>query len=241
LLDWLAVDFMENGWSMKKLHRTILTSKAYRMASSGAALSQANLKIDAQNKFFWHMNPRRMEAETIRDVVLYQAGLLDLSSGGPDIDENQAFDSRRRSLYLRQTPDSQAEFLRLYDQPMPNDCYIRPQSIIPQQALASANSTFFQEASRLLAKSLSGRHASDEDFVRAAFVTIFGAPPTALESAESRKFLASQSALLAQPAGLTRFSDVVETRVAPASDAPQRAREDLIHALLNHNEFITVR
>ncbi len=241
LLDWLAVDFMENGWSMKKLHRMILTSKAYRMASSGVELSESNRKIDPENKFFWHMNPHRMEAETIRDAVLYQAGLLDLTEGGPDIDDNQAFESRRRSLYLRQTPDSQAEFLRLYDQPMPNDCYVRPQSIIPQQALASANSTFFQEASRLLAKSLNGRHGSDEDFIRAAFDTILGAPPTPLELAESRKFLASQSALLAQPERLTRFSEVVDTHVAPAADARQRAREDLIHALLNHNEFITVR
>jgi Protein of unknown function (DUF1553) len=187
------------------------------------------------------MNPHRMEAETIRDAVLYQAGLLDLTTGGPDIDEHQAFDSHRRSLYLRQTPDSQAEFLRLYDQPMPNDCYIRPESIIPQQALASANSTFFQEASRLLAKSLNGRHATDEDFIRAAFDTILGAPPTVLELAESRKFLASQSTLLAQPERLTRFSEVVDTHVPPAPDSRQRARENLIHALLNHNEFITVR
>ena len=59
---------------MKKLHRTLLTSKAYRMVSSGAALSEANKKIDPENKFFWRMNPRRMEAETIRDAVLYQAG-----------------------------------------------------------------------------------------------------------------------------------------------------------------------
>ncbi len=241
LLDYLAVDFMENGWSMKKLHRTLLTSKAYRMVSSGAALSEANKQIDPENKFFWHMNARRMEAETIRDAVLYQAGLLDLTNGGPDIDENQAFDSRRRSLYLRQTPDSQAEFLRLYDQPMPNDCYIRPESIIPQQALASANSTFFQEASRLLAKSLNNRNVADEDFIRAAFNTILGAPPTAVESAESRKFLASQSTLLAKPERLTRFSEVVDTHVPPATDARQRARENLIHALLNHNEFVTVR
>jgi mono/diheme cytochrome c family protein len=241
LLDWLAVDFMDNGWSMKKLHRMLLTSKAYRMASSGMALSEKNKQIDPENKFFWHMNPHRMEAETIRDAVLYQAGLLDLATGGPDIDEHQAFDSHRRSLYLRQTPDSQAEFLRLYDQPMPNDCYVRPESVIPQQALASANSTFFQEASRLLAKSLNGRHATDDDFIGAAFDTILGAPPTVLELAESRKFLASQSTLLAHPERLTRFSEAVDTHVPPAPDSRQRARENLIHALMNHNEFITVR
>ena len=158
LLDWLATNFMDNGWSMKKLHRILLTSKAYRMASSGAVLSATNQKIDADNKFFWHMNPRRMEAETVRDAVLYQAGLLDLSVGGPDIDESQALYSRRRSLYLRQTPESQAEFLRLFDQPNPTECYVRTESIIPQQALATANSTFFGEASRLIARSLNERH-----------------------------------------------------------------------------------
>jgi mono/diheme cytochrome c family protein len=241
LLDWLAVDFMEKGWSMKKLHRMILTSKAYRMASSGAVLSEANRKIDPENKYFWHMNPRRMEAETIRDAVLYQAGLLDLTMGGPDIDENRAFDSHRRSLYLRQTPDSQAEFLRIYDQPIPNDCYVRPQSIMPQQALASTNSTFFEEASRLIAKSLSARYSGDDEFVRAAFSTIVGAPPVAAELVESRKFLASQSALLAQPERLIRFAELAEARIPPAADSRQRAREDLVHALMNHNEFITVR
>jgi hypothetical protein len=241
LLDWLAADFMENRWSMKRLHRMLLTSKAYRMASSGIVLSEANRKIDPENKFFWRMNPHRMEAETVRDAVLEQAGLLDLTMGGPDIDGNQAFYSRRRSLYLRQTPDSQAEILRLFDQPVPTDCYVRTESIIPQQALAGANSTFFAETSRLLATSLSAKHAGDDDFVRAAFQTILNAPPTILELTESRKFLASQTELLAQPAKLTRFSEVADTRVAPAADAKARAREDLIHALLNHNEFITVR
>jgi hypothetical protein len=88
---------------------------------------------------------------------------------------------------------------------------------------------------------LNGRHATDEDFIRAAFDTILGAPPTVLELAESRKFLASQSALLAHPERLTRFSEVVDTHVPPAPDSRQRARENLIHALMNHNEFITVR
>jgi mono/diheme cytochrome c family protein len=244
LLDWLAVDFMNNGWSMKKLHRTLLTSKAYRMASSGAALGSgeaANQKVDPDNKYFWHMNPRRMEAETVRDAVLYQAGLLDLSVGGPDIDESQALYSRRRSLYLRQTPESQAEFLRLFDQPNPTECYVRTESIIPQQALATANSTFFEEASRIIARSLNERYSNPADFIRSAFETILGAPPTAQEIAASRTFLHQQTELLSQPSRLTPFSETVSTRVAPSTDANTRARENLIHALLNHNEFITVR
>lgn len=241
LLDWLATDFMDNGWSMKKLHRLVLMSKAYRMASSGAALSAANRKIDPDNKYFWHMNPHRMEAETVRDAVLYQAGLLDLTTGGPDIDESQALYSRRRSLYLRQTPESQAEFLKLFDQPNPTECYIRTESIIPQQALATANSAFFEETSRLMTRAFNERYAGDEDFVKSAFETILGAPPNPLELAESRKFLAAQAELLSHPAKLTAFSDVVNTRVPPSSDSKVRARENLIHALLNHNEFITVR
>jgi hypothetical protein len=112
---------------------------------------------------------------------------------------------------------------------------------MPQQALASANSTFFEESSRMIAKSLSAKYSADDEFIRAAFNTILGAPPAALELAESRKFLASQSALLAQPEHLTRFGEIADARIAPATDSRQRAREDLVHALMNHNEFITVR
>lgn len=200
LLDWLAVELMENGWSMKHIHRLILTSSAYRMASTGP-----------DTEHFTRVAPHRMEAEVLRDSVLYLAGVLDESESGPDIDENDALKSRRRSLYIRQSPETRAEFLKLFDQPDPTDCYIRTESVIPQQALAVANSTLSLDAARLLADRL----AAKPDFISAAFETTTGVAPTRDEVTESRRFLASM--------------------------APEKARVMFVHALLNHNEFVTIR
>ncbi len=200
LLDWLAVELMENGWSMKHIHRLILTSSAYRMASTGP-----------DTEHFTRVAPHRMEAEVLRDSVLYLAGVLDESESGSDIDENDALKSRRRSLYIRQSPETRAEFLKLFDQPDPTDCYVRTESVIPQQALAVANSSLSLDAARLLADRL----GSKPDFISAAFETVTGVAPTADEVAESRRFLASL--------------------------APEKARVMFVHALLNHNEFVTIR
>ncbi|HWC00964.1 MAG TPA: DUF1553 domain-containing protein, partial [Bryobacteraceae bacterium] len=241
LLDWLAVEFMDSGWDMKKLHRLLVTSKAYRMASSGPELSAANQKIDPENRYFWRMNPHRVEAEVVRDSALYLAGVLDLTEGGPEVDEAQAMFSRRRSVYLRHNPESQAEFLRLFDQPNPTECYIRTESIVPQQALAAAHSSLYEEAARLLAGSLERRAQGEDAFIGEAFETVLGNRPTPVELAECRKFLAEEVAMLSQPSRLTPFGGENLTRVAPASDPKLRARENLVHALLNHNEFVTVR
>ncbi len=242
LLDWLALEFMESGWSMKHVHRLMVTSAAYRMVSSGAELSKANAGIDPDNQYLWRMSPRRMEAEVVRDSVLMLAGMLDPAMGGPDIDEQQGLTSRRRSLYLRQTPDSYVEFLRLFDQPSPVDCYYRTESIMPQQALAAANSLLTTDASRLLAGKIEQRAGAGTDaFVRAAFETVLGAPPTEQELATSKAFLAEQGGLLRDPAKLTRFEAKKETTVDPATAPETRARETFVHALLNHNEFLTVR
>src|SRR5204862_50161 len=79
LLDWLAVEFMDQKWSFKAMHRMMVTSAAYRMDSRPDA---ASLKVDPENKWVWRMNPRRMEAECVRDSVLYLCGALDPGRGG---------------------------------------------------------------------------------------------------------------------------------------------------------------
>jgi len=98
LLDWLAVEFMEKKWSFKAMHRLMVTSAAYRMDSMPDA---ASLKVDPENKWVWRMNPRRMEAECVRDSVLFLCGALDPARGGPDIDQTQGLQVPRRSLYFR--------------------------------------------------------------------------------------------------------------------------------------------
>src|SRR5262249_41933583 len=82
LLDWLAAEFMDRDWSMKKLHRLMVTSSAYRMDSVNDGPGRA---LDPDNRWLWRMNSRRMEAELVRDSVLHVAGNLDLTMGGPDI------------------------------------------------------------------------------------------------------------------------------------------------------------
>ena len=244
LLDWLAVKFMQSNWSMKEMHRLMVTSSVYRMRSSDPDSKDPNLAIDAGNLYYWRMNPRRMEAEIVRDSVLYLAGQLDTRMGGPDIEESKADEIHRRSLYFRHTPDSQVEFLRLFDQPDPTDCYVRSESIVPQQALALSNSRLSLTEARLLARRISqkiGGKASDADFIVDAFETVLDQPPSDAERRASEKFLLEQTHLLAGAASLSKFQPGAAPEVAPSSDPHLRARENLVHALLNHTEFVTIR
>ena len=142
VLDWLAVELMENNWSMKHLHRLIVTSRTWQMASTtGETDTSENRTIDRDNDYLWRMNFQRMDAEIIRDNVLAVSGQLDPTMGGADIDYNKGEETRRRSIYLRHAYEKQMTMLVLFDAASPNECYRRSESIIPQQALALLNST----------------------------------------------------------------------------------------------------
>src|SRR5262249_31381266 len=199
LLNWLAAEFMERRWSMKQMHRLIVTSSAYRMDSTSDAADEAT---DGDNRYLWRMNSRRLEAELVRDSVLHVAGQLDLTMGAPDLDQNLGLTSRRRSLYFRHAAEKQMEFLALFDAANVTECYQRTESIAPQQALALANSTLALAQARLLARSLTrelGDKATaetDAEFVRAAFEQVLSRPPTAQEQAECLRFLGEQAVLL---------------------------------------------
>src|SRR5262249_929107 len=137
LLDWLAAEFMDRGWSMKAMHKLMVTSSAYRMASTPDSEAVA---IDPDNKYYWRMPSRRSEAEVIRDTIFAMAGTLDLTMGGPALDHARGLDLPRRSLYFRHAEDKQVGFLKIFDGPSAIECYQRPESTVPQQALALANS-----------------------------------------------------------------------------------------------------
>ena len=242
LLDWLAVHFTENGWSMKKLHRLMLTSSTYRMRSGARDRGHPNLAADAENHWYWRMNPRRMEAETVRDSVLAVSGQLDTTMGGPELDESMGQTSRRRSLYFTHTPNSQMQFLTLFDGGNATECYERYESIMPQQALAMSNSKLSLRLSRLLARKLQGDESADDAaFIRLAFEAVLGRPPNDAERSETRNFLKSQAALFRDPARLTRFRAAEESEVPASTDPTLRARENLVHVLFNRNEFVVVR
>ena len=212
LLDWLAAEFMAGGWKMKPMHRLIVTSSAYRMASTP---DDANAAIDADDMYLWRMPPRRMEAELVRDNLLYVAGTLDLTRGGPDIDNLQGLASKRRSIYLRTAAEKEVEFLKIFDGPNVNECYQRHPTVMPQQSLALANSELTLAQSKVLAKGLAD--GNDAAFVCGAFERVLGRGPTDGETKTCLEFLKSK----------TRD--------------PARLREDLFLVLFNHNDFVTIR
>ncbi|MCA9231410.1 MAG: PSD1 domain-containing protein [Planctomycetales bacterium] len=244
LLDWLAVELMENNWSMKHLHRLIVTSRVWQLASATGD-HIVNLEIDPDNHYLWRTNVRRLEAEIVRDNVMAVAGQLDLSLGGADIDYLQGETSPRRSIYLRHAYEKQMTMLVQFDAASPNECYRRSESIIPQQALALINSSLSLGQSRLLARQLREKVADTEQelpsFVEAAFRQILARPPAEQELSLCLEFLAKQSATLAETDSLTIFRGGSEAAVKPATDPLQRAQENLVHVLMNHNDFVTVR
>ncbi|MCE9524881.1 MAG: DUF1549 and DUF1553 domain-containing protein, partial [Planctomycetales bacterium] len=253
LLDWLAVELMESGWSQKHIHRLIVTSRTYRLSSAVSGGRQppdtsANVSIDPENKYYWRQNPRRMEAEIVRDATLYVAGSLDKTMGGADIDQNTGLTSNRRSIYFRSTKEKKMQFLSLFDSANVVECYRRSESIAPQQALAMANSSLTLAQARLLAKKITEvvtaanppAEQADVKFVQDSFARILNRPPSSDEQATCATFLTEQAQRLAAP-GLSAFTAGAAASIPPSPDPKQRARENLVHVLLNHNDFLTVR
>ncbi len=246
LLDWLAVELMENDWSMKHLHRLILTSRTWRLRSSAdGRLSAENRSIDPDNHYLWKTNVRRLDAEIVRDNLLAVSGEMDSALGGADIDFREGEVSPRRSVYLRHAYEKQMTMLVLFDAASPNECYRRSQSVIPQQALALSNSSLSLGKSRRLAYRLWEEIAMEADpeakFVRQAFLQLLSREPDGAEIDVCLRFLQDQADTLSDLSSLTRFAAGAEPKTKPASDPHVRARENLVHVLMNHNDFVTIR
>jgi hypothetical protein len=242
LLDWLASELQDSGWSMKHLHRLIVTSNAYRR-SSGPTRERGSADVDPENHYCWRMNSRRLEAEVIRDSVLAISNGLDTTIGGPELDESLGQASRRRSLYFRVTPDNKMEMLELFDLANPNECYRRGESVTPQQALAMSNSALVQSESRVIAclacADAGSSSPQPEAFIAAAFERVLGRLPTDEERALCTQFLHDQPQPTGDGAADAFPPSPQPASVPPSADAVQRAREDLVHVLLNHHEFLT--
>jgi hypothetical protein len=236
LLDWLAVEFVESGWSMRHLHRLMVTSRAYRLSSR-----IPDKPVDAENRYYGRMNPRRMEAEVVRDSLLAVAGRLDPTMGGPILDEKLGQTSRRRSVYFRFNTEYKMQFLDQFDAASPTECYERRESVIPQQALALHNSVMALNMSRDLARQVAAHTPDPAAFLTAAFEHVLSRSPTADERTRCESFLRDQAALYQKPDKLTPFPPGPAGVTPPSTDPAQRAREDLIQVLFNHNDFVTIR
>ena len=159
LLDWLAQEFVENGWSIKKLHRIIVTSTAYRQKSH---ISQKIQELDPSNLLVSRFPLRRLDADALRDSILKIAGRLDLTAFGPADELEVKLDGEvvpkptqrgyRRSIYIMQRRSKPISMLEAFDAPLlvPN-CLKRPHSIVSSQALQLKNSDLVNESSRHMA------------------------------------------------------------------------------------------
>ena len=251
LLDWLASELIENGWKMKPVHRLIVTSRAYQMASSPgpeeSSLAASNAQKDSENRLLWRQNSYRMEAEIVRDATFHVSGQLDESMYGPDLDPASGLTVARRSVYFRTSKEKKMTFLATFDSANPVECYQRAESISPQQSLAMSNSPLTLAQSRILAARLSEQISQETPnnantvFVEQAFQHVLLRMPNEAEKAECLSFLQQQSEKLTSGTALTAFTGGAENPNKPSADPLLRARENLVHVLYNHHDFVTVR
>lgn len=213
LLDWLATQFIADGWSLKKLHRRLLLSEAYQRSSAAPPPQVAR---DPENRWRARFSARRLEAEAIRDAMLYVSGKLDPSPGGPAGAEVSA---PCRSLYIQTARWDRSNFATLFDAANPDaSVEKRLTSTVAPQALFLLNHDFVHTQAALLARRLL-QEAGDAEAARIehAYQLLFARPPRAEELHIGRH-------LIAQSGGTTR----------------EAAWHEFAQVLLCSNEFIYV-
>ena len=240
LLDWLATRFVDEGWSIKTMHRLIMLSRTYQMSSTYDA---ANAAIDRENRFQWRASVRRLEAEAIRDTILEVSGILDKATGGSLLhvlnreflfdhtskDETN-YDSLRRSVYLPVIRNHLYDVFQLFDYA---DASVmnsnRPTTTVAPQALFMMNSELIHTATDAFAsRVVNSQCESDDGRFALAYMLAFGRPPTGPELARDREYLAM----------FKRES----AKTSTIEDSPSHMAWRLMcQALLASNEFIYVR
>jgi hypothetical protein len=197
LLDWLALRFSEQGWSIKQLHRTILLSNTYQMSSDHDA---KGAEVDPENVLLWRMPRRRLEAEAIRDAVMSASGGLDFSMGGSLLTykdrqyvANTAkgstvdYDRKIRAIYVPVLRSSMYEVFSAFDLPdstMSNGD--RDSTVVAPQALFMMNSSVILNHSRIMAESLKG---DPSERVKTAYQRALSRPATATEIDQALSFI----------------------------------------------------
>jgi hypothetical protein len=213
LLDWLAVQFVQNGWSLKKLHRLILLSNAYQQ---GTAHDPRAATADPDNRLLWRFHRRRLEAEAIRDGMLSVSGNLDRTMGGSLLSNGNfeyvnnehsrgevRYHNARRSVYLPVIRNNVYDFFQTFDFPEPHvPNGKRAVTVVAPQALYLMNNPFVAEQAAAFAGLLLKLPGTDEDRVNAAYLRAFARPASVAEVARAVRFLREYEAAL--PEGETR-------------------------------------
>ena len=208
LLDYLAVVFMENDWSTKKLHRLIVLSSTYQQSSD--AISK-NLVADPENHLLHHMNRRRLDYESVRDTLLAVSGQLDLKIGGLPVNlVNEPF-SPRRTIYGLIDRQNLPGVFRTFDFANPDTSNQgRFQTSVPQQALFLMNSPFvIEQACNLVKREEVTRARNDGEKIQAIHRLVLLRPANSLELELAEKFITLQPAALATLSPIEKYSQVL--------------------------------
>ncbi|HEY0982197.1 DUF1553 domain-containing protein, partial [Schlesneria sp.] len=202
LLDFLARHFMEQGWSIKELHRLILASNAYQMASTNPDEASAS-EIDVDNRLLWKFPLQRLDAEQIRDTILAVSGRLDESIGGKSIPlrnrqfvfdhtsiDHTKYDSLRRAIYLPVVRNNVYTMFEQFDFPDPTmPTGDRSSTVVAPQALLLMNSDLVMDSADALAERLRTASGYDEARIQLAYELAFGRPPQEAEIKRAMQFL----------------------------------------------------
>jgi hypothetical protein len=188
LLDWLAVTFMEDGWSTKRLIRRMVLTSTYQQTS---AANDAGLAADSENALLWRMNRRRLDLEAFRDSVFAAAGTIDLTVGGPSVQLTSAPFPPRRAVYGFIERQNLPAFFRTFDFANPNvHSASRPQTASPQQALFMMNSPLVLEQSHALAARTAGA-GGDLQRLERLYRYALGRDPSLHEAVDVHEYLSS--------------------------------------------------
>lgn len=230
LLDWLARDFIGSGWRMKSIHRRILLSRAFRQSSQPDTRA---VGLDPANRWLWRFPVRRLDAESIRDAVLWSSGCLHPKSGGPYVPtprngNGEVFpdpshpEAGARTLYLQARRTQVPTFLGNFDAPsIVFNCTRRPQTTMPLQSLALLNSDFAVESGAALARLVVSQEQGREARFELAFQRVCNRRPSPAESRAGMEFLRAQQAAY-----------------AGRPDPERAAWNDLCHSLYLLNAFL---
>ena len=213
LLDWLTVEFIENGWSFKQLHRRILTSAVWRQAAQHPQ-AEANQQLDPQERLLWRARVRRLKAESIRDAMLSISGELQTQIGGPSVDEK----TPRRALYLKSYRNKTETFLHTFDASAGlKSVALRNTTTTPTQSLLMMNGDYSLGRAKKFAQRLQAQSFADtEARLRYAFRLAWGRVPNQRELAAAQAF------------------------ISPRQKGSEERFVDFCHVLFNSNEFLYV-
>lgn len=258
LLDWVAAEFRDGGWNLKHMVKLMVTSSTYRQHSS---LRPELKDVDPANRLLASQNPRRLDAEFVRDNALFAAGLLNLDGiGGPSAKPyqpagyyvNLQFPNRdyiasaddeqwRRGVYMHWQRTFLHPMLANFDAPSRDECAAaRNGSTTPQQALTLLNDPTFVEASRVFAARVTGEAKTDDERIARAFQLALARPPKATETASLKNFLASQRGYFTSNTNDAVMLTSVGLAPKPATDhVEQAAWTALCRVVLNLHETIT--